>query len=402
MRPELIKEKTYVPYSGNMAAAEAMRQINPDVVAAYPITPQTEMMQLFANFVANGLVDTEYIPVESEHSAMSACVGASAAGSRAMTATAGPGLAYMWEILGVASGMRLPIVMAVANRALSAPINIHGDHSDMMGARDHGWVMLFSENAEEQYDNMIQAVKITEDERVRLPIMIGMDGFIISHSIERVRLLPDKSVEEFVGELKPLYPLLDIDNPVAHGGLALADSYMEFKRQQREAMMEAYRVIKEVGEEFEEAFGKKYEHIETYKTEDADYILVIIGSAAGTAKYVVDRLREERGIKAGVIKVRTFRPFPYYDIMDAIEASNCRAVGVFDRAETFGGAAGPLFGEVATAEQIRGHLYPMIGFIYGLGGRDTNIQHIEEAIDKLMRLAAGEKIPLVNYLNLKA
>jgi len=215
MRPELIKEVTFVPYSGNMAAAEAMRQINPDVVAAYPITPQTELMQFFADFVANGLVDTEYIPVESEHSAMSACVGAAAAGSRAMTATAGPGLAYMWEVLGIASGMRLPIVMTVVNRALSAPINIHGDQSDMMGARDQGWIMLFSENAEEQYDNLLQAFRIAEDERVRLPVMVGMDGFVISHAIERVRLLPDRAVEEFIGEPKVMYPLLDVDNPTA-------------------------------------------------------------------------------------------------------------------------------------------------------------------------------------------
>ncbi len=401
MRPELIKEVTYVPYSGNMAAAEAMRQINPDVVAAYPITPQTELMQFFADFVANGLVDSEYIPVESEHSAMSACVGAAAAGSRAMTATAGPGLAYMWEVLGIASGMRLPIVMTVVNRALSAPINIHGDQSDMMGARDQGWIMLFSENAEEQYDNLIQAIRIAEDERTRLPVMVGMDGFVISHAIERVRLLPDRAVEEFVGELKPMYPLLDVDNPVTHGAVAMTDSYMEFKRQQREAMTNAYKVIKEVGEAFEEAFGRKYEHIETYKTEDADYILVITGSAAGTAKYVVDKLREEKSIKAGLIKIRTFRPFPYNDVMDAIEASNCKAIGIFDRAETFGGASGPLFEEVATTQYLRRKYYPMTGFIYGLGGRDTNVNHIEEAIDKLMRLAAGEEIPLVNYLNLK-
>ncbi|ADY73708.1 Pyruvate synthase [Desulfurobacterium thermolithotrophum DSM 11699] len=401
MRPELIKEVTYVPYSGNMAAAEAMRQINPDVVAAYPITPQTELMQCFADFVANGLVDSEYIPVESEHSAMSACVGAAAAGSRAMTATAGPGLAYMWEVLGIASGMRLPIVMTVVNRALSAPINIHGDQSDMMGARDQGWIMLFSENAEEQYDNLIQVIRIAEDERTRLPVMIGMDGFVISHAIERVRLLPDKAVEEFVGELKPMYSLLDVDNPVAHGAVAMTDSYMEFKRQQREAMMNAYKVIREVGKAFEEAFGKKYEHIEAYKTEDADYILVVTGSAAGTAKYVVDKLREEKGIKVGIIKIRTFRPFPYYDVMDAIEASNCKAIGILDRAETFGGASGPLFEEVATAQHLRRKYYPMTGFIYGLGGRDTNVHHIEEAIDKVMKLAAGEEVPLVNYLNLK-
>ena len=400
MRPELIKEITYVPYSGNMAAAEAMRQINPDVVAAYPITPQTELMQFFADFVANGLVDTEYIPVESEHSAMSACVGAAAAGSRAMTATAGPGLAYMWEVLGIASGMRLPIVMTVVNRALSAPINIHGDQSDMMGARDQGWIMLFSENAEEQYDNLVQAFKIAEDERVRLPIMVGMDGFVISHAIERVRLLPDKAVEEFVGEPKVMYPLLDVDNPVTHGPVAMTDSYMEFKRQQRDAMEKAYQVIDEVAQQFEEAFGKRYRHIETYKTEDADYLLIVIGSTAGTAKFVIDKLRREKGIKVGLIKIRTFRPFPYKDLMDAIEASNAKAIGVFDRAETFGAHGGPLFSDVATAMYLRGKSYPMVSFIYGLGGRDTNIHHIEEAIEKVMAKAAGKEVPPINYLNL--
>ena len=400
MRPELIKEVTYVPYSGNMAAAEAMRQINPDVVAAYPITPQTELMQFFADFVANGLVDTEYIPVESEHSAMSACVGAAAAGARAMTATAGPGLAYMWEVLGIASGMRLPVVMTVVNRALSAPINIHGDHSDMMGARDQGWIMLFSENAEEQYDNLIQAVKIAEDKRTRLPVMVGMDGFIVSHAIDRVRLLPDRAVEEFVGENEPIYSLLDVDNPVTHGAIAMTDSYMEFKRQQRDAMEKAYQVIKDVAKDFEDAFGKKYDHVEAYKTDDADYILIIIGSAAGTAKAVVDKVRD-KGVKVGLIKIRTYRPFPYGDIMDVIESSNCKAIGVFDRAETFGAAAGPLFSDIATAMFLRNKHYPMIDFIYGLGGRDTNINHIEEAIDKVMKLAAGEEVPLVNYLNLR-
>ena len=400
MAVTVIKERKVVPYSGNMAAAEALRQINPDVVAAYPITPQTEIMHFFADFVANGLVDTELMTVESEHSALSAAVGAAAAGARAMTATAGPGLALMWEILGVASGMRLPIVIAVVNRALSAPINIHGDHSDMMGARDQGCIMLFSENAEEEYDNMIQAIKIAEDERVRLPVMIGMDGFIISHSIENVCLLTDDEVREFVGTQRMINSLLDVDHPVTHGAIAMSDSYMEFKRQQREAMMNAYKVIREVGEEFASLRGKKYEHIETYKTEDAEYILVVMGSTAGTAKYVVDRLRE-KGEKVGIIKVRTFRPFPYYDIADAIEASNAKAIGIMDRAETFGGYSGPLFEEVCTALYTRGKVYPVTGLIYGLGGRDCNINHIEEAFDVVKKKAAGVEVPPVTYLNLR-
>ncbi len=398
MAVELIKNEKVVPYSGNLAAAEAMRQINPDVVAAYPITPQTELMQVFANFVANGKVDTEFIPVESEHSAMSAVVGASAAGTRAMTGTAGPGLALMWEILGVASGMRLPIVMAIANRALSSPINIHGDHSDAMGARDQGWIMLFAENAEEEYDNLIQAVRIAEDERVRLPVAVNMDGFIISHSFVRVRLLPDKLVREFVGEPKTMYPLLDIDHPVTHGPVAMTDSYMEFKRQQREAMNNAHDVIDEVAREFESISGKRYRHLEPYKIDDAEYVIVAMGSVAGTTKYVVDEMRNQ-GIKVGLLKVRTFRPFPYKEVADAL--SNAKGVGVMDRAETFGGAGGPLFGEVATSLFLSGKILPALSFIYGLGGRDCNINHVEEAFKKVIEKANGKDTNLVNYLNLR-
>jgi pyruvate ferredoxin oxidoreductase alpha subunit len=227
-----------------------------------------------------------------------------------------------------------------------------------------------------------------------------MDGFVISHAIERVRLLPDKAVEEFVGEPKVMYPLLDVDNPVTHGPVAMTDSYMEFKRQQRDAMEKAYQVIDEVAQQFEEAFGKRYRHIETYKTEDADYLLVVIGSTAGTAKFVIDKLRKEKGIKVGLIKIRTFRPFPYKDLMDAIETSNAKAIGVFDRAETFGAHGGPLFSDVATAMYLRGKSYPMVSFIYGLGGRDTNVHHIEEAIEKVMAKAAGKEVPPINYLNL--
>jgi len=397
---EVIKEVTYVPYSGNMSAAEAMRQINPDVVAAYPITPQTELMQFFANFVADGLVDTEYVPVESEHSAMSACIGASAAGARAMTATAGPGLAYMWELLGVASGMRLPIVMTVVNRALSSPINIHGDHSDMMGARDQGWIMLFSENAEEQYDNLIQAVKIGEDERVSLPVMVGMDGFVISHSIERVRLLPDKLVRDFVGERKARYSLLDVENPTTHGPIAMTDSYMEFKRQQRDAMEKAYKVIEEVGKSFGEISGKTYGHIETYKIEDAEYVLIGMGSVCGTTKHAIDEARK-KGDKVGLIKIRTFRPFPYEDVVSAIKSSNCKGIGVLDRAETFGANGGPLFSDILSTLYLNQLNLPVLSFIYGLGGRDTNVAHILEAVEKVKSASAGNKEPLVNYLNLR-
>ncbi len=401
MAAEVIKEKKAVPYTGNMAAAEAMRQINPDVVAAYPITPQTELMEFFAKFVADGLVDTEFITVESEHSALSAVVGASAAGARAMTATAGPGLALMWEILGVASGMRTPIVISLVNRALSSPISIHPDHSDMMGARDMSWIQILAENAEEAYDNLIQAFKIAENRDVLLPVMTSYDGFIISHSIERVELLPDAAVREFVGEFEPFYPLLDVEHPSTHGPLALTDSYMEFKRQQREAMMKAYKVVKEVGEEFKNLKpDKNYSTVDPFMTEDAEFILIVMGSAAGTAKHVAKELRK-KGIKAGVLRVRLFRPFPYYDVADVLRASNVRAIGVMDRAETFGGYAGPLFSEVVTALYTEGMQIPVAAFIYGLGGRDCNIEHINQAFDVVQKAAAGEKVPYLTYLNLQ-
>ncbi|MEK7822767.1 MAG: pyruvate ferredoxin oxidoreductase, partial [Nitrospirota bacterium] len=280
-----------VAVTGNEAVAEALRQINPDVCAAYPITPATDLMQRFADFVSNGKVDTELVLVESEHSAMSACIGAAAAGGRVATATSSQGLALMWEMLFIAAGDRLPIVMPLVNRALSAPLNIHGDHSDSMGARDSGWIQLYSENAQEAYDNTIQAFRIAENMDIRLPVMVCLDGFIISHSIERVEYIDDKDVKNFVGEYKQMNPLLDMDKPKSYGPLILPDLYMEYKRAQHEVMTKVKDVVLNVAADFEKLSKRKYGLFETYRLDDADIALVILNSAAGTAKDVVDQFR---------------------------------------------------------------------------------------------------------------
>ncbi|MCK5511572.1 MAG: pyruvate ferredoxin oxidoreductase, partial [Thermodesulfovibrionia bacterium] len=314
-----------VAVTGNEAGAEALRQTNPDVCAAYPITPQTDMMQRFAGFVSDGKVDTEIILVESEHSSMSACIGAAAAGGRVITATSSQGLALMWEMLFIAAGDRLPIIMPVVNRALSAPLNIHGDHSDSMGARDSGWIQLYSENVQETYDNIIQAFRIGEHMDIRLPVMICLDGFIISHSIERIEYLTDEDVKKFVGEYQQMNPLLDIEHPKSYGPLILPDLYHEYKRAQHEVMTKVKDVVLAVAADFKKLSGRSYGLFETYRLDDAEIALVILNSAAGTAKDVVDQYRE-KGIKAGLLKPRLFRPFPYEEVADALK--NVKAISV--------------------------------------------------------------------------
>lgn len=377
-----------VAVTGNEAVANALRQINPDVCAAYPITPQTDMMQRFASFVNDGEVKTEIILVESEHSAMSCCIGASAAGGRVITATSGPGLALMWEMLFVASGMRLPIVMPVVNRALSAPLNIHGDHSDAMGARDSGWIQLWSENAQDAYDNAIQAFCIAEHLDIRLPVMVCLDGFIISHSIERIEYLEDNEVRDFAGEYKQVNPLLDIEHPKSIGPLILPDYYMEFKRAQHEVMSKVKDVVLKVADDFAKLSGRKYGLFETYRLDDAEVGLVILNSAAGTSKDVIDSFRE-KGIKAGLLKPRLFRPFPYEEVGEALK--HLKVVCVLDRADSFG-AFGPLYSEIASS------LYPykekpiLINKIYGLGGRDYMPSHAELVLNEIAEIAKSGKV----------
>ena len=363
-----------VPITGAGAMAQAMRQINPDVVAAFPITPSTQVVEDFSQFVADGKVDTEFVTVESEHSAMSACIGASAAGGRVMTATSSAGMAYMWELLYVAASMRQPILMTLVNRALSGPINIHCDHSDSMGARDTGWIQLYGENNQEAYDNMVMAPRIAEHPDVRLPIMVCQDGFIISHSIQTMLLEDDAKVKAFVGAHKPYHPILDTEHPVTWGALDLQDYYIEHKRGQEQGMRNALRVIEEVSKDFAKKFGRKYDLFETYLIDDAEIVMVSIGSSCGEIKEVIDELRS-KGEKVGLLKIRSFRPFPYTQIADAL--SNAKIVTVMDRSASFG-AHGPLFVELSTAVYNYSANRPLLlAHTYGLGGRELSMQMIE-------------------------
>lgn len=387
-----------IAITGNEAVAQAMRQINPDVVAAYPITPQTEIVQIFSTFVADGLVDTEFVAVESEHSAMSATVGASAAGARAMTATSSQGFALMWEILYIAAGMRLPIVMPVVNRALSAPINIHCDHSDTMGARDSGWIQIFSENAQEAYDNLIQAVRIAEDPDVLLPAMVTMDGFIVSHGMENAELLDDETVRRFVGEYKPRYHLLDPEHPVTFGALDFADWYFEHKRQEADAETYVVDAVLRVGKEYGAVSGREYGLFEAYRLDDAEIAVVALGSAAGTTKAVVDELRE-KGVKAGMLKIRLFRPFPAKEIMQAL--SGLAAIAVLDRADTYSTMGGPVFIDIKSV------MYDspgprIVNYIYGLGGRDIDTVEIARVYEDLQNIARTGRVgAAVTYLGVR-
>ena len=382
-----ISEKMVIALTGNDAVAEAMRQVNPDVVAAYPITPQTELMHKFADYVSDGWVKTEFVLVESEHSAMSAAVGASAAGARVMTATSANGLALMWEILYIAASTRCPIVMGVVNRALSAPINIHCDHSDSMGARDAGWIQLHSENSQEAYDNAVQAVRIAESRKVLLPVMVCLDGFILSHTLEPVELLKDSTVQSFIGDFKPVHDLLNTDNPMTFGPLDFHDYYFEHKIPQIEAMKEAPKVIESVAREFAELSGRQYGLVERYFSDDAERIVVALGSTCGTAKTVVDGLRAD-GERVGLLKIRSFRPFPYCELRDAL--SGAKAVGVLDRSHSFGAQGGPVMMEIRSALYDNADV-PIKGYIYGLGGRDISAAHIEQAFEELKALVSSGK-----------
>ena len=369
--------------SGNEAAATAMKQINPDVVAAFPITPSTEIPQYFSTFVANGAVDTEFVAVESEHSAMSACIGAEAAGSRAMTATSSNGLSFMWEMIYIASSLRLPIVMSLVNRAVSGPLNIHNDHSDAMGVRDSGWIMLFSENNQEAYDNLLMAHRIAEHKDVLLPLMVCQDGFITSHSIENIMLEEDSEVKNFVGKYSPEHYLLNNKEPMSIGPLDLQAHLFEHKAQQANAMKKAKEVILEVSKEFESWTGRKYGLFEEYKLDDAEIAIVCMNSTAGTTKFVVDKLREQ-GVKAGLLKVRVFRPFPAEEIAKAL--SHVKAVAVLDKADSLNAAGGALFTDITSGMQVNKVNVPTVSYIYGIGGRDVPAEQIETVYADLNKI----------------
>ena len=391
-----------VAKTGNEAFAEAMRQIDPDVVAAYPITPATEVVQIFSQFVADGLVKTEFIPVESEHSAMSACIGASAAGARTMTGTSSQGLALMWEMLYIAAGLRLPIVMADVNRALSSPINIHCDHSDTFGARDSGWIQIYSENVQESYDNMLQAMRIAEHPDILLPVMVTTDGFILSHCLESLDLLPDGDVKAFVGDppkRTALLPEFEAGRSLTIGALDLQDYYFEHRRQIAEAMNGAAAIIRAVGRECGEKYGRSYDLIESYRMDDAEAAVVLIGSTAGSAKEIVDVLRAS-GKKVGLVKIRVFRPFPAADLAAAL--GRVKAVGVMERADGLDAVGGPLYPEICAALYDLPKRPPVIDFIYGLGGRDVKAEDIEHVFSDVVALAAsGEKKFTVKYVGVR-
>ncbi len=385
--------------SGNEAVAIALRQINPDVFPAFPITPSTEIPQYFASFVANGQVDTEFIPVESEHSSMSAAIGASAAGARSLTATSSCGLAYMWEELYIAASNRLPLALALVNRALSGPININCDHSDSMGARDTGWIQMYAENNQEAYDNMVQAFRISEHRDVRLPIMICQDGFITSHAVENIELLEDADVKQFVGEYEPENYLLNPECPMAVGPYSITDYYMEAKRNQAEGMRHVNRVVLEVAKEFGKLSGREYGLFESYHMEDAELAVVMIGSGAGTTKEALDRLRA-RGVKAGLLKIRLYRPFPAEEIAEVL--SHVKAVAVMDRAEGYTNHGGPLGADVMAALFRKRSSALAVNYIYGLGGRDVRVEDMEQVFDDLAQIAdCGDAGETYRYLGIR-
>ena len=375
--------------SGNEAVATAMKQINPDVVAAFPITPSTEIPQYFSTFVAHGTVDTEFVAVESEHSAMSACIGAQAAGSRAMTATSANGLSLMWEMIYIASSLRLPIVLNLVNRAVSGPLNIHNDHSDAMGVRDAGWIMLFSENNQEAYDNNLMAHRIAEHKDVQLPVMICQDGFITSHSIENIELEEDSEVKKFVGEYHPEHYLLNKKEPIAVGPLDLQGFLFEHKTQQANAMRTAKQVILDVSKDFEKWTGRHYGLFEEYKLDDAEIAIVCMNSTAGTTKSVVDKLREQ-GVKAGLLKIRVYRPFPSEEVAKAL--SHLKAIAVLDKADSLNAIGGALFEDVTSSMYVAQNIVPAVNYVYGIGGRDTTEKNIESVYTDLAEIVKTGKI----------
>jgi pyruvate ferredoxin oxidoreductase alpha subunit len=385
--------------SGNEAVSYAIRQVNPDVMPAFPITPSTEIPQMVSTYIANGEMDTEFIPVESEHSSMSATIGAEAAGARSMTATSSAGLALMWEELLLAASNRMPCALTLVNRTLSGPININCDHSDGMGARDTGWIQIYAENNQEAYDNFIQAYPIAEDARVHLPIMICQDGFITSHAVENITLLEDDEVKNFVGEYHPEEFLLNPGKPIAVGPYSVTNYAMEAKKNQEEALERSKGVILEVAEKFAALSGRKYGLFEEYRTEDADYIMLLIGSAAGTAKQAVDDLRAQ-GKKVGVLKLRVFRPFPAEEIAEVLR--NCKAVAIMDRTESYNGNGGPLGSEVTAGLYRKKIFITAVNYIYGLAGRDFTVENVYDIFAELEQAVENNtEIEQYKYIGLR-
>jgi len=386
--------------SGNLAVAHALRQVDPHVYPGYPITPSTKIMEAVASFIADGEMQCELIAVESEHSAMSAAVGAASAGARVASATAANGLAFMWEVLYIASGSQLPIVLAVGNRALSTPINGFADHGEAMGARDASWITLYSENVQEAYDNIIQAFRIGEDKRVRLPVIVCLDGFLLTHTSENITLEDDETVKAFVGTYQAEYSLLNPDQPVSHGLSDPPAYYMEHKMRQQAGMEQARAVIEEVGAKFGEQFGRRYGLVDSYRMDDAEIAVVILGSEAGRVKSVVDNLRQA-GKKAGVLRIRAARPFPEEQIIRQL--LGLRAVAVMDRSYAPGAVGAPMFQEIRSAlYDYRSSAPPVINRIYGLGGRELRNADVEAIFAELEALTSGdETVPGIQLVGLR-
>ena len=406
-----LTKQELLPMSGDEAVAYAVKQSKVDVVAAYPITPQTIIVERFSEYVHDGEVDTEFVCTESEHSALTACLTASVTGARTFTASASAGLALMHEILYVTSGCRAPVVMAVTNRALSAPINIHCDHADSMVERDACWIQIYAENSQEAYDSIIQAFRIAEHSDILLPVMVMLDAFFLSHTLENVNVLPDETVQKFVGTRKLPFVIthenkrvpfkLDPQNPMTMGPLDLYDYYFEHKRQQEEAMQKALQIIRQVHDEYGKISGCRYGDglVDPYRLEDAEIATICVGSTAGTVKTVVDQLRT-RGVKAGVLRLRAYRPLPTQNIIDALE--NVKAIAVMDRSNSFGALGGPMFHEMRHVLYDSSTHPHLINYIYGLGGRDMPqnlINKIYQDLAEILRTNRVEK--LVQFIGVR-
>lgn len=386
--------------NGNAAVAEAIKQVNPDVATTYPMAPGAEMMENITLFAADGQIDTEIINLESSHSSMSSCIGASAAGGRVFTAASSQGLAAMHETLFIASSLRLPIVASVVNGALAAPANMNADHADSMAERDCCWIQIYSENPQEAYDNIIQAFKIAEHMDVRIPVMVALDGYISSHSLENIIIEDRSEVSEFVGKFSPLNSLLETDKPKTLGSMNTSDYYFEHKVNQSQGIENSRKIIKEVGKEFGNRFGRYYGLFESYKLDDAEFALVLMSSSTGTAKEEIDELRN-RGEKAGLLKLRIFRPFPANELKEAL--SGLKAVAVLERVLTPGSSGGPLFNEIRSALYDLDKRPVILPYVYGLGGRDIRMEHFADILEKMKE--GYDKVPgngtAVEFVNLR-
>jgi len=387
-------------WDGNFAAAQALRQVQVDVVSAYPITPSTPIVEGYAKFLADGYVDGEFIMVESEHAAMSGCIGASAAGGRVATATSSQGLALMIETLYQASGMRLPIVLNIVNRALAAPLNVNGDHSDMYLARDSGWIQFDAYNPQEAYDLNFIAFRVAEDHDVRLPAVVNQDGFLTSHTAQGVKTIDDDTAFNFVGEFKPMNDMLDLDHPVTHGVQTEEDWHFEHKaRQHNDLMTKVFPKIQEVFDAFEKMTGRKYSMVETYDMDDADVAVVCMGTTVETAVIVAKEMRE-KGIKAGVVGIRVFRPWPFEQLAEILK--DVKAIGALDRSSP-NGAPGALYNELAGTLFNTDTKAALTGYIYGLGGRDITKVHLTEIFEQLQANAEAGKptTPLQQFIGVR-